>query len=65
MSEQIHIEFTTENAAFDGDPSMEIARILRAMAALIANGMAEDETTLRDINGNRVGFCRITTKQEG
>jgi hypothetical protein len=65
MTERIHIEFTTEKSAFSADPATEIARILRAMADCIADGMATDETPLRDINGNRVGFCHITSEREG
>ena len=64
MSERIHIEFTTDNAAFSDAPATEIARILHRMADIIAAGMATEETPLRDINGNRVGFCRITSEGE-
>ena len=65
MTERIHIEFTTGNDAFSAEPATEIARILRQLADLIDSGMATDETPLRDINGNRVGVCRITSEREG
>ena len=65
MTERIHIEISTGNAAFSEEPASEIARILRGLADLIESGMSTDETPLRDINGNRVGFCRITSKREG
>lgn len=62
MTERVHIELTTGNAAFSDEPASEIARILRELADRIESGMATDETPLRDINGNRVGFCRIDSE---
>lgn len=59
MTERLTITIETGNAAFQDDPSRELARILRAQADLIESGMATDETPLRDVNGNRVGVCII------
>lgn len=48
---QIYLD--TSNAAFDGLPNMEIARILREIAEKVSNG--DLEGTVRDVNGSRVG----------
>jgi hypothetical protein len=47
------LELTCDNAAFEGDPSVEIARIIRDLADSLDQG--ELDVVLRDINGNRVG----------
>ena len=54
MNDLIQIEIRTENAAFDGQPELEIARILRLLADKIESTGLEDYS-LRDINGNTVG----------
>ena len=55
----ITITIDTNNAAFDGNPSIEVARLLRKLA-----GMVEDSYDfsgsiprlfLRDVNGNTCG----------
>jgi len=58
----MRISIQTGNAAFrsecDGQPEIETARILRALADhLTTNGMPEpgDPIILMDYNGNRVG----------
>lgn len=55
---QIHISFSTDNAAFQsacgGDWNYEVSRILRELAALAENGQLA-ERNIRDINGNWVG----------
>lgn len=48
------ITINTDNAAFEGDPSVEVVRILyRLMKDIEGNGLCE--FNLRDINGNKVG----------
>lgn len=42
-----------DNAAFDPDPTAELARILRQTAARVEAGATNGAA--RDINGNRVG----------
>lgn len=43
----------TDNDSFTGDPTTEIARILREVADRLQNG--EVVANLRDINGSHVG----------
>lgn len=48
------ITINTENAAFEGDPSVEVVRILyQLMRNIEARGLSD--YNLRDINGNKVG----------
>ena len=47
------ITMKTENAAFEDDRNMELARILRQIAERLENG--EDAGRVLDINGNKVG----------
>lgn len=52
------LTFNTDGAAFEEDPTIEIARLLREAAqrvdgAFFAHG---NVMRLKDINGNRVGF---------
>ena len=56
------IEIEMDNAAFEDSPASELARILRAIAAKVANG--ETEIVARDINGNSVGSLEITMGEE-
>ena len=54
------IKVKMDNAAFGDDPTAELARILRALAGRIDEGVNLDEDySLRDVNGNRVGECII------
>jgi hypothetical protein len=57
------LRIATDGAAFDDDPGPELARILRAQAALIEGGMTES-THVRDINGHTVGSWAITGDTE-
>jgi len=52
------VEIDTGNAAFDDYPLIEVARILRALAADIEvnDGVPFN---LRDVNGNMVGSARL------
>lgn len=61
MKFELHIE--CDNAAFEGDPLTEIARILRTEAEKMARFGGEEiwDNTLFDLNGNRVG--RATLKE--
>ena len=47
------LHISTVNAAFDDSPMLEIARILREVAAQLQEG--DDYRALRDSNGNTVG----------
>ena len=57
----LKIEIYEENAAFDDDPTAELARILREASDTL-KFKAEPERgysfPLRDANGNRVGFMK-------
>jgi hypothetical protein len=52
------IVINMENAAFDDAPASELARILRDTAKRIQEN-GDGEITLRDINGNTVGYFTI------
>ena len=52
------LEIQCDNAAFEGDPAAEIARILRACAdrvALFSFAHKESRYPLKDVNGNTCG----------
>lgn len=68
----IRIEIKTDNAAFDGevgyDGHQEVSRILAVLGAMIVNlrpnlSASNLFTDLRDINGNKVGFCEIINER--
>jgi hypothetical protein len=55
------LEFETDNNAFVEGAHDEIARILTAVGADIANGASlEYGGTIRDVNGNTVGMWQYT-----
>lgn len=56
------LEIATDNAAFDDDPHTEIARILAAVAARVAD--REDHGTIRDLNGGTVGSFQHQDERE-
>ena len=62
----VKIEIETSNAAFETEPELEVARILRNLAwNLEGFGWPEEGEdpmvmTLRDTNGNKVGTCTCT-----
>ena len=67
----INIKFTTNNAAFgNGEDGLEIARILRKLAASFSSGdMATNygfttNRSILDVNGNKVGECKYTFDYE-
>lgn len=48
------VQFSTDNAAFDGDDKRaECARILRDIARKVEHGTRNG--TVRDVNGNEIG----------
>lgn len=50
------LEFSTDNAAFDGDSDAEIVRILRNAANRIEmHSLAGTTPVIRDVNGNEIG----------
>lgn len=59
---KLTITIEMSNAAFDGEPGMEVARILRDLSSdYEAEGTIYDlaRHTLRDINGNIVGRVEV------
>lgn len=54
------LKINTENAAFDL-MATELSRILREVARKIERG--EEPGSVRDINGNTVGFWTITSRR--
>jgi hypothetical protein len=65
---KLHLEFAMDNAAFEGDPSHETAKILFALArriegqgidSIVSTTRGSYQHPLRDTNGNYVGFCEV------
>lgn len=56
------IAFTTNNAAFTDDDRGEIASILNQVKLDILQNQMVDGATIRDRNGNSVGFWRYDAK---
>ena len=52
------LEIETTNAAFDDDPSYEVTRLLDSVYRRVTEG--EYSGSLRDYNGNKVGYFRFT-----
>lgn len=55
---QYFVKLNCDNAAFEENPGVELARILRELAAKVEQFTFEHQTTtfpVRDINGNKVG----------
>jgi hypothetical protein len=59
------IEITMDNAAFEEDAGMELARILRRLATDAEKHSVHnlDWLSLRDMNGNYVGRVTIEEKE--
>jgi hypothetical protein len=51
------VRIEVDNAAFDEDPHLEVARILRELAIRYEREGRERNVTLYDVNGNRVGLA--------
>ena len=64
MIMKLKIEIVMDNAAFDPAPSVEVGRILHALADEAAIGHMFDEIgdrmAIMDSNGNRVGEAKVT-----
>ncbi len=56
------LDIKCDNAAFDPEPGLEIARILRSVAYDAERGQLQN--LLFDINGNYVGATEITEDKE-
>lgn len=55
------LEIATDNAAFEGHPGHELARILHKLADHLDDGTSADGTRkLYDVNGNHVGSYTLT-----
>ena len=52
------IEIKTDNAAFNDYPNLEVARILKDLAGKAEAGDSLN-IPLYDLNGNKVGFCKM------
>jgi hypothetical protein len=64
---QYNIQINMDNAAFEGDNTAEVARILHELADRITRGgelLPGDIENLRDINGNTVGTAQATAGGE-
>ncbi len=56
------ISFNMDNAAFEEEQrNFEAARILRKLADDIESGQQDEETIIRDINGNNIGLVGFYT----
>jgi hypothetical protein len=56
------IKIKMDNAAFDDDPSVEVARILRDLAKKIdghPHFSPGFDCAILDQNGNEVGYCQV------
>lgn len=53
----ITINIENSGSAFDDEPQIEVARILRELARNIEQGV--ERTTLYDLNGNRCGTVQM------
>lgn len=59
--ERITITIDTDNAAFEGEPAYEIARILRKLADQFETEGVPPEK-IYDLNGNACGTCKDEIK---
>lgn len=62
MKNQLLVTISTDNAAFDGDPIVELARLLRETATRLVNGSIAG--VIRDVNGNAVGEFIYTERAD-
>jgi len=58
------LEFNMDNAAFDGDASIEVCRIFNSVKNQIANGCGDG--IVNDVNGNTIGrwYAEIDDKAQ-
>lgn len=60
---KVLIEIDTENDAFKPNPAREVARILHSESQRMKiDGLRKK--ILQDVNGNVIGFTRITTTEK-
>jgi hypothetical protein len=60
---KITVTITTENDAFDSDPSPEVARIFKRLANDMENLLEQPrphQKKILDLNGNTVGYVVIS-----
>ena len=62
MARRVEIKINMDNAAFDENEGVELARILRKLANCVDNDLHVDEVHLRDVNGNTVGIAKFIGK---
>ncbi|GAB6464533.1 hypothetical protein bcgnr5390_10280 [Bacillus luti] len=62
MKNNIEITMTTGNAAFEGDKTIEFARIIKKLAQSIEHGSVP--ARLLDLNGNKVGEVVVDGEKE-
>jgi len=58
----LKITINTDSSAFDGQPELEIERILKDIAQGIGSGRIDEAQPIRDINGNTIG--QLTLDEE-
>lgn len=58
----ITINIENSGSAFDDEPQIEVARILRELARSIEQGV--ERTKLYDINGNKCGTVQMNLEVE-
>jgi hypothetical protein len=56
----LKIKIETKNAAFENQTFEECARILDEAVTKLRDGY--DEIVLYDLNGNKVGYCKLTKR---
>jgi hypothetical protein len=56
------LEFNMDNAAFDGDASIEVCRIFNSVKNQIANGCGDG--IVNDVNGNTIGRWYADIKED-
>ena len=56
---KVTIEIDIDNSAFEEDPKFELDRILKEII-----GRGDLNYSLRDYNGNKVGFIKIEEDEE-
>lgn len=57
---QITITINTDNAAFEGDPGVELSRILTQLAQEFEQTTNPHSGKICDINGNTVGKVEVS-----
>lgn len=64
MSKLFTLTIRAANAAFEGDPGAEIARILQSVAdSIYGDGLKRHTQSILDLNGNRVGGWKFDEEE--